>query len=626
MRKWSEARLRETLKSMAGHRRGYGLLGGEETPAQTANRLVNDDTLINLIGEIEAEASRMLGEPVPQLTDELFRAFRETGERLSYEKVYFEKRKRLNAFAIMAWLRPETTAYREALHETALSICGEFTWCLPAHYGEKRGPYGNIDLFAAETGFALTEMAVMLEDLIDDELRALICDETERRIFQSFLEQGPYPWEKLENNWSSVCAGSVGAAALYAVEDTERLAAVLERVHASMDCFLAGYGEDGACVEGYSYWQYGFGYYVYYADLLKRLTRSAIDGFSIPKVKEIAMFQQRCFSCGDTIINFSDSPQRSGVFMGLTMRLREEYPEVALPNAACREPYASDHCGRWAPAIRNLLWTAVKPGLSSPLMTRDVTAADDWPTEAHYMADAGWFMSRYAPRQGEVYSFAAKGGHNGESHNHNDLGHFILHAEGETYLADLGRGLYTKQYFGEERYSFWCNGSQGHSVPIIDGSLQEEGERRRATVIEATIGASVDRFTFELSGAYPASVELTRLERSFLWSKEDEPRLTLHDYFLFKPGVDQAEVIERFITLLEPRLLQEGTVMISGKKNLQINYDATVWKPEVTMRSDLDHFGQNRNWYTLDFHSLPGLQSSGKIEAAFTFAFADGAL
>lgn len=619
MKKWSGARLRETLECMAGHKRGFGLLGGEEAPAQTAKRLVHDETLAGLIGEVEAEASRMLSEPIPELTDELFRAFRETGERLSYEKVYFEKRKRLNAFAIMAWLRPEATAFHEALHETALSICSEYTWCLPAHYGEKRGLYGNIDLFAAETGFALTEMAVMLEALIDDELRARIGDETERRIFQPFLEQGPYPWEKLENNWSSVCAGSIGAAALYAIEDTERLAAVLKRVHASMDCFLAGYGEDGACVEGYAYWQYGFGYYVYYADLLKRMTRGAMDGFSIPKVKEIAMFQQRCFSCGDTIINFSDSPQRSGIFMGLTMRLREEYPEVALPNAAWREPYAADHCGRWAPAIRNLLWAGVKRGSA----TRDITAAGDWPTEAHYMADAGWFMSRYAPRQGAVYGFAAKGGHNGESHNHNDLGHFILHADGETYLADLGRGLYSKQYFGEERYSFWCNGSQGHSVPIIGGKLQEAGGQYRAAVAEAAIGASEDRFTLELSGAYPAAAELTRLERSFVWLKEDEPRLTLNDRFSVKSGVN---ITERFITLLEPRLLQDGMIVISGKRSLQINYDASVWQPEVTMRSDQDHFGQNRYWFTLDFHSLPGMRNSGNFEAAFTFAFADSAL
>ncbi|RIX50833.1 hypothetical protein D3P08_19240 [Paenibacillus nanensis] len=623
MRKWSEIGLRETLEPMSGRGRGYRLLGGEETPGQTASRLLRDETVAGLIREIESEADRMLGEPAPELTDEMFRAFRETGERLSYEKVYFERRKRLNAFAMMTWLKPEADAYCDALHETAWSICGEFTWCLPAHYGETRGPYGNIDLFAAETGFALAEIAALLEHSIDVRLQERIRAETERRLFQPFLEQGPYPWEKLENNWSSVCAGSIGSAALYAIEDPERLAAVLERVHASMDCFLAGYGEDGACVEGYSYWQYGFGYYVYYADLLKRMTHGGIDGFAIPKVKEIALFQQRCFSCGDAIINFSDSPQQSGIFMGLTMRLREEYPEVALPNAAWREPYAADHCGRWAPAIRNLLWAAVKPGTERP---QAIAAAADWPAEAHYMPDAEWFMSRHASRHGAVYCFAAKGGHNGESHNHNDCGHFILHADGETYVADLGRGLYSKQYFGPERYSFWCNGSQGHSVPVAGGLLQEEGEHRKAAVLEASIGESEDRFALELSGAYPESAGLLGLQRSFVWSKGEAPGLTLSDRFLFgdEPGSARIdETIERFITLIEPRLLKDGAIGISGERHtLRIAYDPSFWQPEITKRLDRDHFGQERRWYTLDFRLLPGVRRSGEFEASFAFAFA----
>ncbi|MCR2803419.1 heparinase II/III-family protein [Paenibacillus soyae] len=634
--------LEGTLTAMPDRVRGFGLLLGELGADDWAARLLGDASLSGLIGEIEAEAERLLDEPEPELTDDLFRLFAETGDRLAYENVYFAKRKRLNAFAIMAWLKPEKTSYREALRLTALSICDEYTWCLPAHYGEKRGPYGNIDLFAAETGFTLSEMSALLGDKLDAELRERIAFETERRLFAPFLEQGPYPWEKLENNWSSVCAGSVGAAALYAIEDTERLARVLERTQAAMDCFLAGYGDDGACVEGYSYWQYGFGYYVYYADLLKRATGGAIDGFAIPKVKEIALFQQRCFSCGDTVINFSDSPQRCGIFMGLTMRLRDEYPEVAVPHASLREPYAADHCGRWAPAIRNLIWAsaeraAVAKGAGETGAAEasdkieEADAAGEWPTEAHYMADAGWFMSRYAAEDGSVYGFAAKGGHNGESHNHNDCGHFLLHADGEVYLADIGRGLYTKEYFGPDRYSFWCNGSQGHSLPIVGGALQAEGAERKAIVTEASVSDREDRFALELSGAYPEAAGLLGLERSFAWRKEGTPALTLVDSFAF--AVNEAEpvggsgeqIIERFITFMEPKLVKEGILSLTGSRRVHIEYDAAAWRPVVTSRSDLDHFAEERYWYTLDFHQLDGGVEGGRATARFAFVFQEEA-
>lgn len=626
---WGEWKHHDMPSALAGRVRGFGLLGGETESGEWAARLPRDRSLSGLIGEIEAEAARMIVEPEAELTDELFRMFGETGDRLSYENVYFAKRKRLNAFAIMAWLKPETASYREALHRTAWSICDEFTWCLPAHFGEKRGPYGNIDLFAAETGFTLSEMSALLGETLDENLRERIAFETERRLFKPFLEQGPYPWEKLENNWSSVCAGSIGAAALYAIGDAERLARVLERVHAAMDCFLAGYGDDGACVEGYLYWQYGFGYYVYYADLLKRATGGAIDGFAIPKAKEIALFQQRCFSSGDTVINFSDSPQRCGVFMGLTLKLHDEYPEVAVPDAALRESFAADHCGRWAPAIRNLIWAAAeREGAATRASgTALSSASGEWRTEAHYMADAGWFMSRYVPAQGgAAYCFAAKGGHNGESHNHNDCGHFLLHADSDVYLADIGRGLYTKEYFGPDRYSFWCNGSQGHSLPIVGGQLQQEGAGHKAIVTAAFVGDGEDRFELELGGAYPGAAGLTGLRRSFAWKKEGAPSLTLVDRYAFAEAAvgehsPEELIVERFITFLEPVFEKVGVLSLTGSRRLHIEYDAADWRPVVTARSDLDQFARERHWYTLDFYRVSGVSAEGRAEARFAFAF-----
>ena len=53
---------------------------------------------------------------------------------------------------------------------------------------------------------------------------------------------------------------------------------------------------------------------------------------------------------------------------------------------------------------------------------------------------------------------------------------FILHVDGENLLIDIGSGEYTKEYFGPERYTILCNGSQGHSVPVVEGGVQKEGK------------------------------------------------------------------------------------------------------------------------------------------------------
>ena len=76
-----------------------------------------------------------------------------------------------------------------------------------------------------------------------------------------------------------------------------------------------------------------------------------------------------------------------------------------------------------------------------------------------------------------VDTFAAKCGHNGEEHNHNDIGSFILADDSGQLLVDLGCMEYTKENFGTQtRYTLLQNSSLGHSVPIIGGHPQKEGK------------------------------------------------------------------------------------------------------------------------------------------------------
>ena len=48
-----------------------------------------------------------------------------------------------------------------------------------------------------------------------------------------------------------------------------------------------------------------------------------------------------------------------------------------------------------------------------------------------------------------------KGGHNDESHNHNDVGSFVVYHNGKPILVDPGVGEYTSKTFSKERYTIW---------------------------------------------------------------------------------------------------------------------------------------------------------------------------
>ncbi|MNF09458.1 hypothetical protein D3C80_2101290 [compost metagenome] len=78
-------------------------------------------------------------------------------------------------------------------------------------------------------------------------------------------------------------------------------------------------------------------------------------------------------------------------------------------------------------------------------------------------------------------------------------------------------------------------------------------------------------------------------------------------------------VTERFITCLPPVLAKEGRIVLRGKRQLSIFYDYLAWEPIITQRSDMDHFGVERVWFTLDFQSIEGLVD--QINGHFVFQF-----
>ncbi|CAM4330762.1 heparinase II/III domain-containing protein [Paenibacillus tarimensis] len=577
-------------------------------------RLHKEEACRSMIQELKAGAEEMLGEQVPALPYSLFRLYGETGSRSEYEAVYFNKRKRLTLFGILAWLEPDNPIYREALTDIIWSVCEEYTWCLPAHLPQRPdseqgsrvdlGDRYTIDLFAAETAFALSEIMMMNAELLPSLVKLRLRDEVQRRVLSPFLEHGPFGWERLPNNWAAVCAGSVGAAAIYMLDgeaEADRLTAVWERVLPALDAFLAGFAGDGACTEGYSYWQYGFGFYVYAADLLKQRTAGAVDLFASDKVRAVALFQQSCFLYGRKVVNFSDSPAEYGVLPGLTHYLSSLYEDVHIPEASLYAGILDDHCGRWAPAIRNLLWV------------RGESEGARWQDGSYYLADAQWFIVR-SRGGGSAYTFAAKGGHNDEPHNHNDLGHFILSVNGEQLLCDLGSGQYTKAYFGPGRYDILCNGSQGHSVPVVNGQHQQSGRHAQAVVQEAVSSDQQDRFSIQLASAYHVP-ELEQLTRSFLWNRE-EAVLHLRDSYKFSQRPES--IVERFISASPPMADGAGRLMMQAGEPLILTFreDHLDWQTETIIHKG--HYGEEQTFYAIDFTVK---ESCLKLDMELEFSF-----
>jgi hypothetical protein len=105
---------------------------------------------------------------------------------------------------------------------------------------------------------------------------------------------------------------------------------------------------------------------------------------------------------------------------------------------------------------------------------------------------------------------AMKGGHNDESHNHNDVGSFIVYADGEPLLIDPGVGEYTAKTFGASRYDIWTMQSCYHNLPRINGCDQSAGKSFAASGVTYKKGI----LSMDISGAYPAEAQVKKWQRT----------------------------------------------------------------------------------------------------------------
>ena len=525
-----------------------------------------------------ARALDEAGTPIPWWGFSDYVRYDVDGDRQAFEDLYFDRRRRLFAAAIGALLSDEVPI--SAAEDVLWAICDEYAWALPAHISELSSsapevPHDeSIDLFAAETAFALAEIITLLADRLHPLVIARVRREVERRVLTPFRER-TWSWESVETNWSSVCAASVGIAAMYL--EADGLEGILDRCTAAMDALLAGYGDDGVCVEGLNYWNYGFGHFAYYAEALRQ--RTGVDlwsGAQQEKIAAIARYPRSVSLGGRAVAAFSDAEPYGMVAPALAGLVEHRDPGAAVS----REFWStSGWSHNWGPVVRQFVWA------------RD--AADEVPDAAASTAwfpDAEWLVIR-AVSEGDELGFAAKAGHNDEPHNHNDLGSFVFAVNGEPLLSELGMGYYDASYFRlDTRYDNLSAGSQGHSVPIIGGVRQHDGRDAAAVVEEVAVDAG--RLVLDLTSAYEVG-GLRSVRRALTFA---DATLAITDEFDLE---DAVEIVDRIVSLF-PISLEGDAAVIRGERGaLRVTW-SNGWEPRVGEAGFRTHDGDPATAHFLD--------------------------
>jgi len=533
------------------------------------------------IENIQKTADELRGTCMPELTEELFSLYEKNGNRIKYEKVYFERRKFLNIFAMSSILSHKKGDIKK-LEAIIRDICNEECWALPAHVDRKNNENWriSIELFASETAQALTEISSLLNEELCDEVKNLIDENVTRRVLKPFYDsKPPYAfWEFCEMNWCAVCAGCIGTISIIKFKDnTELLESYLYRINEALTYYIKGFTQDGVCAEGLDYWTYGMSYYVMYARNLKEYTNGSMDLLESNKLKNIMTFQQKCYFNDGTSISFSDGCIQSRFRMGLTSYLAENYNEVHFPDKKNVMQFDEDECYRWAPAYRDYAWT--KEYLET-LTVKNDSSVPKAELSSYVFNSAQWFICNKINA-----SMAIKGGNNDEPHNHNDIGSFVYVCGGIEYLVDLGAGEYCKNYFNENRYTIFCNTSESHNVPTINRKQQLAGEKYCCTFFETDRAQSA---IMKFGAAYEKEC-INEIERKINF-EGDHGELYVCDTFTLS---DKTESIEENL-ITKQSVSIEGNIITLTENDAKciIVIDDPKVKVELLVKEHFNHAGQ----------------------------------
>jgi hypothetical protein len=178
---------------------------------------------------------------------------------------------------------------------------------------------------------------------------------------------------------------------------------------------------------------------------------------------------------------------------------------------------------------------------------------------------------------------AAQGGHNGESHNHNDVGNFIVYADGEPVIIDVGVETYTAKTFSADRYTIWTMQSAYHNLPTINGVQQKDGKEYSARDVHYTSGDTAATLSMDIAPAYPREAGVRTWQRTLTLVRGRE--VTVHDAYALdtlKGGIRLTLMTNRMVTVGAPGTILLGDRSGTGKvRDVTLMFDPALFAVDV---------------------------------------------
>jgi hypothetical protein len=168
--------------------------------------------------------------------------------------------------------------------------------------------------------------------------------------------------------------------------------------------------------------------------------------------------------------------------------------------------------------------------------------------------------------------FAAKGGFNNESHNHNDVGTFMLFADNKPFIIDAGVGTYTRQTFSNERYNIWTMQSDYHNLPMANGFAQSFGAQYRSK--DATFDSISHTFSLDIANAYTPEAGIKKWE--LVYKMDKSGKLDIKENFDMAAFNGNNQL--HFLSAVPVDRIAPGILSLkNGNQTIQMLFDAKMF-------------------------------------------------
>ncbi len=248
-----------------------------------------------------------------------------------------------------------------------------------------------------------------------------------------------------QNNHAWLCALALGQSGLVLIGDYEPAHEWAEYIRQLyLGQFLSGLGFDGDNNEGLSYWSYGLGFIIEYADMMR--TVCGIDLYQQPWLKQTGRFPIYCAPPNAWGVSFADTGK---------------------PNHGIRGPYSQTYVRQLGARTGDpyALWYG---GAQDPVDGVSPRPPVDLPQSLHYRLIGLGVANTSLVDGREGVTVAMHSGPYQAGHQHADQNAFVINAYGEKLAIDSGY----YDWYGSPHFKDYSTKTDAHNSILVGGNGQ----------------------------------------------------------------------------------------------------------------------------------------------------------